>query len=83
MSIVPAKVQTSEDAAYPEQEDKQMENNPKNNKAIVGEREMIRQMFIKRASEPPIPDPFSAESMARWEDYCEEMRGYEAVLAEM
>lgn len=59
-----------------------MENNPKNNKAIGG-REMIRQMFIKRASEPPIPDPFSAESMARWEDYCEEMREFERTLAEM
>lgn len=56
-----------------------MENNDKNNKAI-GEREKIRQMFIKRASEPPIPNPFDPQSMAEWEEYCEEMRGYEDVL---
>lgn len=59
-----------------------MENNVRNNKAI-GEREMIRQEFIRNARNPPIPDPFDAESMARWEGYCETMRLYEAVLAEM
>lgn len=59
-----------------------MENNPKNNKAI-GEREMIRQEFIRLANNPPIPNPFDAQSMTEWADYCETMRAFENTLAEM
>lgn len=44
------------------------------------EREELRDHFARRASEAPIPNPFDAESMREWEQYCEEMRNLETQL---
>ncbi len=46
------------------------------------EREKIREQFVRRAGEAPIPNPFDAESMRKWEDYVDEMRELELQLRE-
>ncbi len=46
------------------------------------EREKIREHFARRAGEAPIPNPFDAESMRKWEDYVDEMRELELQLRE-
>ncbi|MBU4373916.1 MAG: hypothetical protein KJ714_05640 [Euryarchaeota archaeon] len=57
------------------------ENNNKANKAFAQtEREQIRELFKARANSPPIPDPFNAQSMQKWEEYVIEMRELEAQL---
>jgi len=43
-------------------------------------REELRYHFARRAGEAPIPNPFDAESMREWEQYCEEMRNLETQL---
>ncbi len=58
-----------------------MENSTERNKTFAhSEREQIRDFFKERASHPPIPNPFDAVSMRRWEEYCAEMRELEAQL---
>ncbi len=44
------------------------------------EREELRDRFSRRAGEAPILNPFDAESMREWEQYCEEMRNLETQL---
>lgn len=44
------------------------------------EREQLRELFIRRACEAPVPDPFSPSSMTRWYEYVEEMRELECML---
>ncbi len=46
------------------------------------EREKIREQFVRCAGEAPIPNPFDAESMRKWEDYVDEMRELELQLRE-
>jgi hypothetical protein len=46
------------------------------------EREKIREQFVRRAGEAPIPSPFDPESMRKWEDYVDEMRELELQLRE-
>ncbi len=46
------------------------------------EREKIREHFVKRASEAPIPNPFDAESMRKWDEYMAEMHELERQLTE-
>lgn len=46
------------------------------------EREQIRELFVKRAQQAPIPNPFDPASMARWLAYVEEMRELERLLRE-
>ncbi len=58
-----------------------MIDDTRNNKSsAMDEREQIRELFKARASNPPIPNPLDAKSMAEWEIYCEEMRELEAQL---
>ena len=45
-------------------------------------REKIREHFTRRASEAPIPDPFDAESMRKWDEYVTEMHELERQLTE-
>lgn len=47
---------------------------------VQSERESIRTIFARRASEAPIPDPFNAASMQEWEEYVEEMRNLESQM---
>ncbi len=46
------------------------------------EREKIREHFVKRASEAPVPDPFDPESMRKWDEYVAEMHELERQLQE-
>jgi len=46
------------------------------------EREKIRELFVKRAGEAPVPDPFDPESMRKWDEYVQEMHELEAQLRE-
>ena len=46
------------------------------------EREKIREHFARRAGEAPIPDPFDAESMRKWDEYVAEMHELERQLTE-
>ena len=46
------------------------------------EREKIREHFTRRASEAPIPNPFDAESMRKWDEYVAEMHELERQLRE-
>ncbi len=46
------------------------------------EREKIREHFVKRASEAPVPDPFDPESMRLWDEYVQEMHELELQLRE-
>jgi len=46
------------------------------------EREQIREHFIKRAREAPLPNPFDAESLRIWDEYVVEMREIEMQLNE-
>ncbi|KCZ73632.1 hypothetical protein ANME2D_00704 [Candidatus Methanoperedens nitroreducens] len=48
--------------------------------AQSSEREQIREHFIKRAREAPIPDPFDPASMLKWGEYVDEMRELEQML---
>jgi hypothetical protein len=45
------------------------------------EREKIREQFVKRAGEAPIPNPFDPESMRKWEEYVYEMQELETASA--
>ncbi len=44
------------------------------------EREKLREHFTRRASEPPIVNPFDPESMRTWDDYVQEMQEIERML---
>jgi hypothetical protein len=46
------------------------------------EREKIRELFVKRAGEAPVPSPFDPESMKKWDEYVQEMHELEAQLRE-
>jgi hypothetical protein len=46
------------------------------------EREKLREHFTRRASEPPIVNPFDPESMRTWDQYVMEMRDLENQLRE-
>lgn len=46
------------------------------------EREKIRELFVKRAGEAPVPNPFDPESMKKWDEYVQEMHELEAQLRE-
>ena len=46
------------------------------------EREKIREHFVKRAGEAPVPDPFDPESMRKWDEYVREMHELERQLQE-
>lgn len=46
------------------------------------EREKIREHFVKRASEAPVPNPFDQESMRKWDEYVQEMHELERQLTE-
>lgn len=46
------------------------------------EREKIRELFVKRAGEAPIPNPSDPESMRKWDEYVQEMHELEAHLRE-
>lgn len=60
-----------------------MENSRDRNKTFAkSEREQIRELFKKKASNPPIPNPFDADSLRKWDEYCKEMQGLEAALRE-
>jgi hypothetical protein len=60
-----------------------MENSRERNKTFAkSEREQIRELFKEKASNPPIPNPFDADSLKKWDEYCKEMQGLEAALRE-
>ncbi|MBU3966160.1 MAG: helix-turn-helix domain-containing protein [Euryarchaeota archaeon] len=44
------------------------------------EREELREHFVKRAGEAPIPNPFDPESMRSWDEYVQEMHELERPL---
>ncbi|MBU4138696.1 MAG: hypothetical protein KJ729_01935 [Euryarchaeota archaeon] len=44
------------------------------------EREKIREQFVKRAGEAPIPNPFDPESLRVWDEYVQEMHDLEQQL---
>ena len=46
------------------------------------EREKIRELFVRRAGEAPVPSPFDPESMKKWDEYVQEMHELEAQLRE-
>ncbi len=56
-------------------------DNVQRNKSLARtEREQIRELFQKRASEAPIPSPFDAASLKEWDEYVQEMRELEQRL---
>ncbi len=60
-----------------------MENSTERNKTFAEtEREQLRELFKTKASNPPIPNPFDADSLRKWDEYCREMRDLEAALRE-
>ncbi len=68
-------------AAQPDKEVEHMRNSTKRNKAFAeSEREQLRELFKVKTSNPPIPNPFDAVSMRKWDEYCEEMREIEEQL---
>lgn len=48
--------------------------------APITEREQIREHFARRAAGAPIPNPFDAESMRKWDEYVLEMHELEQQL---
>jgi hypothetical protein len=59
------------------------ENNVERLKTFAqSEREKLREHFTRRASEPPIVNPFDPESMRTWDQYVMEMRDLENQLRE-
>lgn len=44
------------------------------------EREKIREQFVRRAGEAPIPNPFDPESLRVWDEYVLEMHDLEQQL---
>jgi hypothetical protein len=60
-----------------------MDKDSSPNKPFVrSEHEQLREHFIKRAGEAPIPNPSDPVSMTVWEDYVDEMRELERQLRE-
>ncbi len=60
-----------------------MENSTERNKTFgESEREQLRELFKAKASNPPIPNPFDADSLRKWDEYCREMQDLETALRE-